>query len=277
MKNILVPCDFSSASLNALKFALDVAALSGSTVHVLNVIETTLMPNSAVTPMRPFGTSIRRDMTGKARAYYEQMMRGQNPDRISTHFSVKFGTPSKAILGYAQKSGIDLIVMGSHGVSVLRDFFVGSNTEKIVRTAHVPVIVVKNFYKGPLENIVVPLSADQESYPDFFLRIKALQKLFRSRLHLLWVNTPANFKADEVTRQWIESVARKFKFGNYTINIYNQLYEEEGILRFAALIDADMIAMGTHGRKGIAHMMYGSKTEDVANHGKALIWTLVMK
>jgi len=190
---------------------------------------------------------------------------------------VEFGTPSKVILDYTKKNKIDAILMGSHGASGMKEYFVGSNAEKIVRASSVPVIVVKSFYKGPFKNIVVPYTIDQEKYSDYYSKIKTLQAFFKANLHFVWINTPANFTVDEVIFKRIEGAAKKFRLNNYFINIYNQLNEEEGILKFADAIDADMIAMGTHGRKGLAHMIYGSKTEKVANHGHSLIWTSVMK
>ena len=71
-------------------------------------------------------------------------------------------------------------------------------------------------------------------------------------------------------------VLQRKLFGKSSEALY-RLDEEEGIVQFANSINADLIAMGTHGRKGLSHMMSGSMTENVANHGKSLIWTYVMK
>ncbi len=277
MKNILVPCDFSTSSLNAYKVAIDIASMSNGKVHVVNVIELPAVPNTVFTPVRVLGLPLMREMGGKAKAHYDKLVGSYNKQEVATDFSIEFGVPQKVILGYVKKNKIDLIVMGSHGASGLKDYFVGSTAEKIVRTAPVPVIVVKSLYRGPLKNIVVPFTTDLENQPDLFQEIKTLQSFFKSHLHILWVNTPANFTLDEVTHHRINALAKKFKLSDYSINIYNHIYEEAGILKFAESIDADMIAMGTHGRKGISHMIYGSKTENIANYGKFLIWTYVMK
>ena len=52
---------------------------------------------------------------------------------------------------------------------------------------------------------------------------------------------------------------------NYTVNIYNDVVEEDGIIYFARDIDADMIALSTHGRSGLMHLLSGSIAEDVVN------------
>jgi nucleotide-binding universal stress UspA family protein len=64
---------------------------------------------------------------------------------------------------------------------------------------------------------------------------------------------------------------------NYTINIFNDLSEEEGVIYFADSIHADMIAMATHGRTGFAHVLAGSIAEDVVNHSKRPVLTFVVK
>jgi nucleotide-binding universal stress UspA family protein len=75
----------------------------------------------------------------------------------------------------------------------------------------------------------------------------------------------------------METFAKKLKLENYTLNIFNDYSEEEGIIRFSESINADMIAMATHGRKGFAHVLVGSIAEDVVNHAKRPVLTFVTK
>ena len=75
----------------------------------------------------------------------------------------------------------------------------------------------------------------------------------------------------------MEKFAKKLQMKNYTLNIFNDLSIEEGVIRFSDMINADMIAMGTHGRRGLSHFMYGSKTENIAGQSKFLLWTSLMK
>ena len=64
----------------------------------------------------------------------------------------------------------------------------------------------------------------------------------------------------------MEDFVKKFKLSNYTINIYNSRNIEKGITDFSDEVNADLIAIETHGRIGIAHLINGSLAEDVANH-----------
>ena len=277
MKRILIPCDFSAPAINAYRFALDVAALSRGTVYLLNVIELPAVPNTVFTPVRSLGGALRREMRAKAYEKFDKISTRYKNENVRVVSNVEFGIPSKTILNYVKKHSIDLVMMGSHGASGLKEYFVGSNTEKIVRISTVPVMVVKDFYRGPVKNIVFPNALGTENQKDLIQKVKALQTFFKAHLHLVWINTPANFTPDTLTLKRLNTFAKQFVLRDFTINIFNHLSEEVGIIQFANTIKADLIAMGTHGRKGLSHMLLGSMTEDVTNHGKSLIWTCVIK
>jgi nucleotide-binding universal stress UspA family protein len=71
--------------------------------------------------------------------------------------------------------------------------------------------------------------------------------------------------------------AKSLGFKNYTLNVYNELSVEEGVIRFADSVDADLIGMATHGRTGFAHVIAGSVAEDVVKHSKRPVLTFVVK
>ena len=60
---------------------------------------------------------------------------------------------------------------------------------------------------------------------------------------------------------------------NYTLNIYNDNSVEKGVLNFAQHINADLIGMATHGRKGLSHFFNGSVSEDLVNHANRPVIT----
>jgi nucleotide-binding universal stress UspA family protein len=167
--------------------------------------------------------------------------------------------------------------MGSHGATGMREFFIGSNAEKVVRQATVPVLVLKNYYLGPIKNIVFPNTLETEAQEDLMMKVKELQHFFNAHLHIVWINTPLNFTSDSVTRKRLEQFAKRFQFKNYTISVYSHVDPEEGIIEFAKTVDGSMIAMGTHSRKGFAHMMHGSLTESLVNHTDMLVWSYTLK
>jgi nucleotide-binding universal stress UspA family protein len=101
--------------------------------------------------------------------------------------------------------------------------------------------------------------------------------MYDSTIHLVRINTPGNFQRDAVVKKYMEDFAKKLQLKNYTINVFNDLSEEEGIAYFAESIDADLIAMATHGRTGFAHVLAGSIAEEVVSHSKRPVLTFVTK
>ena len=79
------------------------------------------------------------------------------------------------------------------------------------------------------------------------------------------MNTPGNFERSADSYKAIDRFLQQYELRKFSTTIYNDLSVEEGILNFARGIDADMIAMATHGRKGFFHVVNGSVTEDIVN------------
>jgi nucleotide-binding universal stress UspA family protein len=154
---------------------------------------------------------------------------------------------------------------------------IGSNTEKVVRTAHCPVLTVHNKPSSKdFKNIVYATSMEKDE--EVFSRvIRTTQKLYDSTVHLVRINTPGNFQRDIVVKRYMQDFAKKLQLKNYTLNVFNDITEEEGIVYFADSINADLIAMATHGRTGFAHVLAGSIAEDVVSHSKRPVLTFVTK
>jgi nucleotide-binding universal stress UspA family protein len=277
MKTILVPCDFSKTAVHAFQFALDIAEKSKGSVHLLHAIELPVMHDSMLMPVLSFEAQLLEDLKEKAESEFEKIKKKYASDNVKIITKTEFGSPSNVIKHYSTENKVDLIVMGSHGASGLREYFIGSNAEKIVRHAEVPVLVTKEYYKGPIKDIVFPNTLTTENQEDLVMHVKALQNFFDATLHVVWINTPINFTNDTATLLRLNNFAKRFMLKNYKIHIFNHMDPDEGIRDFSNSIQADMIAMGTHGRKGISHFLLGSLAESIVNHSKGLIWTYAMK
>jgi hypothetical protein len=116
------------------------------------------------------------------------------------------------------------------------------------------------------------LSDSEQAFSDV---VKNTQALYNATIHLVRINTPMNFTSDNEVKPLMEKFARKLHLTNYTINVYNDETEEEGILHFANSINADLVALATHGRTGLARLIAGSIAEDVANHSQRPVLTQV--
>jgi Universal stress protein UspA and related nucleotide-binding proteins len=277
MKKLLVPCDFSAQATNAFRSALSIASKAQGEIVLLHVIELPVLHDAVLMPVLSYEEALFRELEEKANAEFAKLQE-YNTQGIPVSTKVLFGTTARMILDFVVDNNIDLVVMGTRGASGLREVFIGSNTEKIVRQSSAPVLAVKQaFTADAITDLVFPNSLETENQEDLVLKVKLIQDFFHARLHILWVNTPTNFTADHLTKDRLNKFAERFMLTNYTINIYNDVYEETGIISFAHNIKASMLVMGTHGRKGLAHFFSGSLTEDVVNHTDLPIWTTTIK
>jgi len=278
MKKILVPCDFSEQAVSAFRFALDVAVQSKGEVHLINVVEVPVLHDSVLMPVMAFEEALFKELREKADKQFKKMRDKYAPERIKLESKVIFGPVTRMLFDYIEERNIDLVVMGTKGVSGVREVLIGSNAEKMVRNSPVPVIAIKKYVKDKtIKNIVFPNTLNTENQEDLVLKVKALQNFFKATLHIVWINTPTNFTRDTITLKRLNAFAKRFMLKDYTINVFNDPYEEAGVSNFTNDIGGDMVAMGTHGRKGIAHFFSGSVAEDVVNHVDCPIWTYAIK
>ncbi len=273
MKKILVPCDFSDSAIQAFKFAVEVANKSNGEILLLNVVELPVIHENVMMPTFAFEDTYLKEMKDNADKDFAKMKSKWAKGGPKVSSFVQYGAPTPTISQFVKDKKADLIIMGTKGASGLKEFFVGSNTEKIVRWSPVPVIAIKKAVKASsIKNIVFPstLHDDEE---ELTMHVKALQNFFKAKLHILYVNTPANFRTDVLTRQMMKDFAKRFMLKDCTLNVWNDLNEETGVANFINEVKGDLVAMSTHGRKGLNHLMSGSIAEDVVNHFNCPIWT----
>ena len=272
MKKILVPCDFSEPSVQAFRFAVDIASQSRGEIHLLNVVELPVLYNEAV--VMSFEQAYFKEMKDNAEKNFRKMIeKWAEGTKVKT--MVQFGGLLKTVRDTSKEIKADLVVVGTHGATGLKEYTIGSNTEKLVRTVEIPVIAVKRVPKE-VKNIVFPTRPDLDQ-EELTMKVKELQNFFKATMHVLFVNTPALFKPDQVTKAALADFAKRFMLKNVTLNVYNDIDEEQGIINFSREVKADLVAMRTHGRRGLAHLATGSIAEDVVNHIECPIWTYKIK
>jgi nucleotide-binding universal stress UspA family protein len=276
MKSILVPCDFSKPAVSAFRLALDIATRSNGDIHLLHAIQLPVTNDSTLIPVLNLEADALKDLRLKAEKSFKILIDDYAEGKANISTEVYFGSVAKAVDYYTGEKQADLVIMGSHGATGARDFFIGTNAEKVVRIASIPVIVVKQYAQDPVKSIVFPTTPELESHGQLVNQVKALQQHFDAHLHLVWINTPQNFTNDTQTLKRLQSFAHKHGLKEYSLHVFNHNDEEYGILEFANMIQADMIALGTHARKGLNHLLNGSLTEDIVNHSKGLVWTCVL-
>jgi nucleotide-binding universal stress UspA family protein len=271
MKKILVPTDFSEQAENALKVAAQLAKKHKCELHLLHIIE---MPMHKVDALSSYNNLPEAMFFMKlAHKRFEELLNKDYLKGISIIENVEFHEIFKGVYHVCQKQDIDLVIMGSHGSSGLREMLIGSNTEKVVRTSETPVLVIKNEHETFKANHFVFASDFKEESKVAFIKALKFGEKFDSKIHLLMVNTANKFKTSIEANKRMEDFIKDFNLKNHTINIYNDDTIEKGIMNFSQSISADLIGMSTHGRQGISHFFNGSISEDLVNHAKRPVIT----
>ncbi len=271
MKRILVPTDFSKHAEYALKVAAQIAKKNNGEIFLIHMLELPTSGNDAITAAHEIPELML--FKNAAISKLEDIMAAPYLKDLKVTKIIQFEMAFDGILKSGEEHNADLVVMGSHGASGFQEMFIGSNTEKVVRNSTVPVLVIKHEDDNFSADNFVFASDFSDEIKKPFERVIAFAKDFNSHIHLVNVNTPNNFKSTRVAQKAMDDFIASFDFKNYTTHIYNDINVEKGILHFAKSIDADIIGMSTHGRKGLSHFFNGSISEDLVNHAKRPVVT----
>ncbi|MDX2305837.1 MAG: universal stress protein [Microscillaceae bacterium] len=280
MKKILVPTDFSSFADNALKVALGFARRTQAEIVLLNVI---LAPSHVTIECSEEGTHLG---TTSDQGYFEQVIghlqdtlrdiiQGLDYEKVS--YQIRSGNITQAIMAYVENNQIDMIVMGTQGDSNYDALFVGSNAEKVVQLADCPVITIRNV-EGEVRFDDIVFATDlMVSKHQPIDSIKQIQALYDAKLHLVYVNTPGNFQPTFDLNQKAESFVDAYSIDNYNFYIYCDFVEDDGINHFAEEIQADLILVVSHKRRGFARLLAGSIAAGVVTTSNIPVLTFSLK
>ncbi|AUC81126.1 universal stress protein [Lacinutrix sp. Bg11-31] len=275
MKKILVPVDFSEHSEYALQTAATLAKKHNSSLvvlHMLGLSEAILTKNESDEILE--GVFYMK----LAEKRFSEFLDKDYLDGISIETTVQNYVHFNEIDKVAQEFHANLIVMGSHGASGIKEVFVGSNTEKVVRTSQTPVLVVKNpVLNFKIKRVVFACDFNLD-FVEPFKKAYQFFKTLGAEFQIVYINLPDRFISTT------EMKIKAFKFLLHTgikelaeqeknIIYYNDYTLERGLFSFSNDFNADVIAIPTHGRRGIAHFFSEKIGETLVNHSDIPIIT----
>lgn len=265
MKKILVPTDFSEPSYYGLDAAADIAAKTGASIHIFNACEVSDFyyatdPLVMAPPASIMVEGINEQLQKTANLKLGALRKRASLKGIKVTASCEVtSNVHNAITAIADSLKADMIVMGSHGSGNLKDIILGSTAERVVRFAVKPVIVIPvKPAKKLFRKIVFASDFSAEAY-SIFPFVKEFGKINSSEIHLLKINTMDQFSRTIDDRKKLNDFNRKFG-GKYVTSLYSDYMKEEGILNYSHEVKADLIAIGTHGKRGLKRFF----SEDVS-------------
>jgi universal stress protein A len=153
-RNILWPTDFSKHSLKALQYARAFCEAFGARLHVINVAPIVVFTGPQV-PIMTGGDKLctEIDTVTPQKTALRELLVKQFGDIGKIKSTVTLGNAWYEICRYAQDNDIDLIVIGTHGLTGLKHLVMGSTAERVVQHAKCPVLTVKVFERDFLQQI----------------------------------------------------------------------------------------------------------------------------
>lgn len=140
-KKILVAYDGSDHAARALDIGIDLAKRYEAKLDIVEVVDTAALLGMGVAPIPG---EVIQQVYNKAKSDIDNAKaKAQNQGVKDVEGVVLEGDPATAILEYAGKNGVDLIVTGSRGLSTFKRIILGSVSTKLVQEAKIPVLVVK--------------------------------------------------------------------------------------------------------------------------------------
>lgn len=287
---ILVPTDFSETAQAAADWALEIARTQGATVHLLHVL-TLPAPRPHYAPAPPdLQQALQKAAVEQLDAEAERLA-GRGIEVVT---DLEIGIPSQVIVHFSEKLAPALMVIGTRGLTGLSHLLLGSTAERVVQHSRCPVLTIHPEDAGKhrtLSTIVVPtdFSSDAE------LAIHASRRLLEpleenTRLVLVHAfNLPVEYTAygpiptsvsyledtGLEAQEHLDRLAAELRGEGLTVEtVAREGYPPEVIVSEAERIGADLIAMGTHGRSGLAHLLLGSTAERVVQKAPCPVMTV---
>ncbi|MCP4438050.1 MAG: universal stress protein [Aureispira sp.] len=277
MKNILVPTDFSDCAAHAKDAALQLAKKTGAALTYIHIMD--IPRNWGVLgngKLLDYPEQI-REQIGVAEVQMDNLVKMATKEGVTAKKILTYDQNLEDLIRHIENHDYDMVVMGSHGASGMKEVFLGSVAQKVLRGSTAPVLVIKSKIEDlKIENIAFA-STFKEDVDEPFRYIKTIADAFGAKIHLVYINMPFAFEETHKSEARMQAFLDKFPVSNCTMNIFNSFDEEAGILQFAKQHKIDLIATTTHGKSGFIQMLSPSITESLANHAQQLVLSVNVK
>jgi nucleotide-binding universal stress UspA family protein len=291
-KVIMVPTDGSGFDREAIRVALRIAERTDAKIKLVRVLATGSFFGIAAAAE---GTAIAAEVVKSERdralsELYALAAECRATSSADISVDLHAGPVAEVLEGYTRRNEVDLIVISTHGRSGISRLSLGSVTDSLIRHTTIPILVVKppTSYLNPqvmegFKRIVVPL--DGSTLAEQILpRVLTLAKLEEAEITLLNVLLPHSYSQKEIpdsnlpwwdedislAQTYLFRIAGKLRRNGVAVTTDIVIGENvaSAIGDFARREKADLIAIATHGRGGLARMLRGSVADAVMHSSR---------
>lgn len=257
MKTILVPFDFSAYSLAALQTAQRICAKNQAKIICVTVIPSEIdwdLLSEEAKSKYPQLMEERQEAMEVLPGYIKSVA----PAKAQIEQVVKIGVPYEQILRVAEKSFADMIVIGAYGKGYVEGNFLGSTLQKVIRFASCPVLAVKNALDGNAFRKIAFATVFNTAGKVAFGKILPLAKLFKTSIHLLFVNTPSNFTNSSQSDHEMAEFGKGHEQFVIHRHVFNHNDAEQGIREFCEKYGIQLVGVVSGERSHSAMYVIGT-------------------
>ena len=295
--NILVPIDFSAASLTAIDSAVLVRDAFQAQLHFVHVYA----PESPLSALSSSPMTVADPEVAQRVRRHLRDVAGEYGVGSTAEVHARKGRAFEEICRMARASDIDLLVLSTHGHTGLKHLALGSTAERVIRYAHCPVLVVRGPDRLTKSNgngngkppraalrfrkIIVPIDFSESSLQALEYA-KGLAKTFKSKLVLLHsvhfqyyvasdeyarYDFPVLMQeAENVAREQMRELVRKTEWDGIKVESMIEIgHPGQQICALAQGAGADLVVTSTHGWTGLKHVLVGSTAEYIVRHAQS--------
>jgi nucleotide-binding universal stress UspA family protein len=269
LKKILVPFDFSTTSNTALAHAVKLSQSADAELILVHIIERNFIAHNVFFPEYKVdgGQKLREIAEEKLSAISNDL---ENSSAIKVRYFITSGKVAPELLKLADENTVDLIVMGTHGVSGFEEFILGSNAARIVLESKIPVITIQqDAVNVDYSTILLPIDNGLGSREKVAETVE-FAKMFNSKVMILGLIAQNKLETENEL---------KFKIGQteeflLSLNIpYQTLYRTtldfaDVILDTANEVNANLIAIMTDQELDNLNFLIGPTAQRVVNHSQ---------
>ncbi len=285
VRRVLVPLDGSAFAEQALPFATSIARRAGASLHVVrvHVPPAPLYCNSEFVPELPVDTAVREGEIAYLDGILKQLSETV-PGSVSRN--IVDGLVGDALYDHAVATGADLVVMATHGRGPVSRFWLGSVADMLVRRLPMPILLIRPDENTPhsandvsMRRILITLDGS-EAAEQILGPATELGSLTNAEYLLLRVVESDAIAArqfpvlqvDHITREaqtYLDAVADRLLARSLRVETRVMINRSPAtaILDAAQAWGADLIALETHGRGGIARLGLGSVADKIVRGG----------
>lgn len=273
--SILVPTDFSKLSKSALKVGLAIAKRQNAEITLLHVVDVYayLRPSEVVLYKDLVAANLKLTIEAKLKSLAGKI---QKKTGVKIIPKVSEGTPSESICQIADEKGISLIVMGTHGKSGIRQFFIGSESFRVIKNATCPVLTVPgNWQKTAFEKVLFPVRLTQGALDKYFYARPIIEKNNSEVMLLGLANKKFKDELKEVT-----ILMEKLKIQLYTDKVlfHTAVIPSKDfpatIINSAIDFEADLIILSANLDYNFKAHFIGPYAQTVINHSPLPVLTI---